>query len=163
MKLSPLKLTSYFCSDISFSANSDFDPTKPVELKLTEFSCNNKVEPVKDAERQYQVELSVKHQISKKSNSPCSYSVEIIGFFEIAEAFPAEKREQAVRVNAPSVLYGIAREIVRSITTHGPFNAVIVPTVSFIDEAISKGSRPSLPVGEPKEAKSIEMGTKVLP
>ncbi len=163
MKLSPLKLTSYFCSDISFSANPDFDPTKPVELKIAEFSCNHKLEPVKGADRQYQVGLSVKHQISKKSNSPCSYGVELIGFFEIAESFPAEKREQAVRVNAPSVLYGIAREIVRSVTTHGPFNAVIVPTVSFLDEAVSKDSQLSLPVGKAKAAKSIEMGTKVLP
>ena len=163
MKLSPLKLTSYFCSDISFSANPDFDPAKPVELKIDEFSCNHKVESVKGAERQYQVGLCVKHQISKKSNSPCSYSVELIGFFEIAEAFPVEKREQAVRINAPSVLYGIAREVVRSITAHGPFNAVVVPTVSFIDNATAKGSQPTLPIGEAKAEKSIEMGTKVLP
>lgn len=162
MKLSPLKLYSYFCSEISFSANPDFDPAKPVELKIAEFSCNHKVEPVKGAERHYQVGLSVKHQISKKSNSPCSFGVELIGFFEIAEAFPAEKREQAVRINAPSVLFGIAREIVRSVTTHGPFNAVILPTVSFIDEVVAKDSQPSLPVDESKGMKTTRMGSKVL-
>lgn len=163
MKLSPLKLISYFCTDISFSANPEYDQSKAIELKLDDFSCNHKVESVKGGDRKYQVGLCVKHQIAKKSNSPCSYSVELIGFFEIAEAFPAEKREQAVRVNAPSVLYGIAREIVRSVTAHGPFNAVILPTGSFIEDAGSKDSRPSLPVAEAKDTKPLEMGTKVLP
>lgn len=163
MKLSPLKLISYFCSDISFSANTEFDPSKPVELKIEEFSCSHKVEPVNGADRQFQVALRLKHQMSKKSNSPCSYSVELIGFFEIAESYPPEKQEQAVRVNAPSVLYGIARETVRSITSYGPFTAIVVPTVSFIDEAAAKGSRPSLPPGDVQAANAVGLSTSRLP
>jgi len=150
MKLSPLKLSSYFCSDINFSANREYDPSKPVELRIEEFACTHKVEQLAEQERTYQVTICVKHQTSKKSNGPCSYSVEVVGFFEIAAEFPKEKAERAVRVNAPSVLYGIAREVVRSITSHGPFNAVIVPTLTFIEES---GSTPSVPLPENRLAK----------
>ena len=137
MNLSALKLHGYYCPTISFNVNSAVDRSKSLELPLSELSYDSRVETIPDKDRFFQVFLNVKSQVSKGSNSPCSFSVDIIGIFEIHESMPLDRREHFVKVNGSSVLYGAAREVVRSVTGHGPFPPIIIPSASFAEPSVT--------------------------
>ena len=46
--------------------------------------------------------------------------LEIVGYFNVSPSYPKEQVERLVKTNASSILYSIAREMVRSITAAGP-------------------------------------------
>ena len=72
----------------------------------------------------------------------------LVGFFGCRDGFPSpEDEEQFVRVNGSSMLYGAAREIVRSLTSRGPWGELMLPGISFYD----KGAKPKEePASAPK-------------
>lgn len=86
----------------------------------------------KDNELAWRVELTVEFgPDEERAKSPYQGKANIVGFFNVAEQWPAEKREELVRINGASVLFGAVREMILAVTsrsTHGPF---LIPTFSF--------------------------------
>jgi preprotein translocase subunit SecB len=66
-------------------------------------------------------------------NSPYAFTVEIVGLFHVLPAYPKDNSERLVKTNSPTLLYGIAREIVRDITSSGPHTGILLPSVSFFE------------------------------
>jgi precorrin-4 methylase len=61
-----------------------------------------------------------------------------VGIFAFLDgAVTSEKEEQFVQVNGSSILYGAAREFLRSMTTLGPWGSAIIPGVSFYEQQAS--------------------------
>ncbi len=135
MKISPLQLERYFATDFHFTANRQFDAEKPLEITDGQFSVQANVLHNKEETRKWQITLQIKYQPAASANAPHSFSLEIVGFFEVASAFPEDKTDQMVRINGASMLYGIAREIVRDLTSRGPHAAMMLPSVSFFEPA----------------------------
>jgi preprotein translocase subunit SecB len=135
MHPSPLQLEHYFVTDLHFSFNRAFDGNKAMELKFENLAVQSAfLQDDKDASK-WQVTLKVIHQPAVTVNSPYSFSVEIVGLFHVLPAYHHDK-ELLVKTNGPSMLYGIAREYVRSFTSIGFNNYVIVlPSVSFFEPA----------------------------
>ena len=133
MKSSPLQLEHYFVSDLHFSANRAFDPKKEVKLKVEDFGVETALlspDPAK-----WQVTLRVKHQPALSVNAPYSFTLEVVGFFHVVPEFPADKVQQLIKTNGPSILYGIAREVVRDFSMRGPHPGLMLPSVSFFEPA----------------------------
>jgi len=134
MKLSPLQLKHYFVADLRFTAVTQFDPAKEVELKEELLV----VEPICKREReeslQWQVTLNLKLDAPVGSNIPYKFAIFVVGIFEVHPNFPRDKSERMVHTNAPSVLFGILREVVRDLTMRGPYSGLILPSVSFYVE-----------------------------
>jgi preprotein translocase subunit SecB len=131
MNASPLQLTEYFLTELSFSANSQFHAEKGIGLNPNEFQVATEAQADKDNNRNWKVVIKLQYQPPADANAPYRFSVEILGFFLVLNGYPDEKIERLVRVNGPSMLYGALREIVKAVTLRGPYGAIILPSPSF--------------------------------
>lgn len=133
MKTSPLQLEAYFVTDLHFSINKNFDAQKGAEIKDTDVSANFDMAINAENNRLCQLTLKLQFQPAAEANTPYRFTIEMLGAFRVLEVYPEEKQDRLLRVNGPSMLFGIAREIVRDITARGPYPALILPSVSFFE------------------------------
>lgn len=130
MKTSPLILHDYFVTALDFSVNKAFDPTKGHDLN---FSALRVTPLMIDASRPgaKQLTLNICYQPGAEENAPYLFSLEIVGILEVSDKVAEEKRQKLLEVNGASMLYGAAREILRSVSANSPFTALLLPSVSF--------------------------------
>src|ERR1017187_10378335 len=69
------------------------------------------------------------------STSMGTFSTGYAGFFAVDPAYPVEKVPMLVETNAPSVLYGAAREMFCNLTARGPWGMVALPSQSLYKSA----------------------------
>jgi|SRR5579859_4930260 len=139
MKNSPLQLLSYVVADISSTANSKFNPEKPLEMAFEQFIVDVKTNPLEPSKEfpghHWSVEMSVTQKIKEGQNFPYEFRIVLVGMFVFLDgALEPEKEIQFVRVNGSSMLYAAAREQIRALTSAGPWGAIIIPTLSFYDK-----------------------------
>src|SRR6266446_3133106 len=116
MKLSPLQLHDYFVAEFHFSLNSKYDVTKNLEKKLEEMEAIPRCDRHADDPRTWTVVLELKYQPAAETNTPYVFSLTLVGFFKVSDSFEESMVERLVQTNGPSVLYSIARELVREQT-----------------------------------------------
>jgi preprotein translocase subunit SecB len=133
MKPSPLTLHDYFVTDLSFTVNREFDPTKPATLCVDDLIIKREAKLRDSNPLQWRMTLRIQHQALPGHNTPYAFTLELVGFIDLAPEFPLEeeKRQRTLEVNGASMLYGAAREIMRSVTSRGPYLQIILPSVSF--------------------------------
>lgn len=136
MKAAPISLEKYFATDLAFTANPRFDAAQPVEAREEDFQVNvsAKPQPAAAEARRWQVELSIMRQPAKETNFPYAFRVVLVGQFKVEPWVKPEHEERMISIQGPSVLFGMAREIVRAITGRGPHPPVLLPTVSFYEQ-----------------------------
>ncbi len=132
MKLSPLQLLEYFVAEFHYNINTRFDAKKGLELKPEELHAIPQCDKHGPNPREWTVALEVKYQPAAETNTPYIFSLTLVGVFKVAETFDETKVELLVRTNGASMLYGIARELVREQTARGPDGPLILPTASFV-------------------------------
>ena len=151
MKHSPLQLLRYFVPEISCSANSTFDPEKESVNGPDHLSVSAVVARQKDADNlpghSWSVEMNVTQTLKEGCNFPYKFNLALIGFFVCKDGFPTPAaEEQFVRVNGSSMLYGASRELVRSLTSRGPWGELFLPTLSFYAKAAApQAEQPPVP------------------
>lgn len=150
-ELSPLQLLGYYIDRASFESNRDFDQSKPLVMDGAALVVRFQIVPDKEDELKATVLLTVDYSPAKEVNSPCKASATIVGYFAIDSEFPPEKKGALLGVNGPSILYGIAREVVRNLTSHGPKCEILIPSLSFL-KAFNQPSDPPL---SPPPAKPV--------
>lgn len=131
MKNSPLQLKRYFVTELSLTANKEFDPRKEVKLGVDNMIVTPALLADASDRRQWQVTLRIQLQPGPEANTPYFSALEVVGFFRLQDDYPEENIEWMVQTNATSVLYSAAREILRGATAQGPYPAFLLPTVSF--------------------------------
>jgi len=136
MTHSALQLLRYVIPELSCSANPSFNPQKECEGGIELFSAETAVAPAKAPDdlkaHAWSVEMRISQTFKEGQNFPYKFDLTILGFFTMQNGqAPESGEERFVRVNGSSMLYGIAREIVRSITATGPWSSVFLPTISF--------------------------------
>lgn len=133
--------------EISCTANNDFDSKKEVESSAEQFGVEAEVLPPGDgpnSSARWTIELNIHQKVAPGQNFPYEFKLVIIGLFVCGDDLPnGISKEIFVRVNGCSILYGVAREMIRATTARGPWSDLMVPTVSFyappaIEEAESK-------------------------
>jgi preprotein translocase subunit SecB len=148
MKHSPLQLLRYVVADVACTATSAFDPSKPFDAGATgQLSVSATISRQKPPEdfpgHSWSVEMLISQTLEEGQNFPYTFKVSLIGFFASRDGFPSPAdEEQFVRVNGSSMLYGAARELVRSLTSRGPWGELFIPSISFYDKT-------SKPEGQP--------------
>jgi preprotein translocase subunit SecB len=134
MKNSPLQLERYYLSEVHFETN-DALPTEPLpELQL---ESAVEVHPHKNDGRRFRVLLKVGFQPGSADAAHQKASAVFTGYFVVDANYPQEKVLVLVETNAPSVLYGAARELFCNLTARGPWPMVTLPTQSFYN-SVSK-------------------------
>jgi preprotein translocase subunit SecB len=134
MKLAPLQLESFFLTDLSFRANQEFDAAKPVAFQQADLAVLTGIQPVKNLARRWQVTLNIKLQPRPEANSPYFFALNLVGILWAVAELPADRLPLLLAANGPAMLYGIAREVVRDLTSRGPFPPLALPTVSFLPD-----------------------------
>lgn len=132
MKSSLLRLDRYWLKSISVSENSAFDPAS-TGVPVFE-STTSRAQKAEDP-KYWKVDLEVRTPEKNNSFQPYNVIVKLSGIFEVPNNLDWEV---VVAVNAPAVLFGAAREIIATVTSRGSFPAMVLPSVTFMDEAPKK-------------------------
>jgi len=136
MKNSPLQLERYYLTELHFETNDALQIKEMPELTLESAVGIGRHN---NDERRYKVQLKVNFQPVSPELVHHKGSVTFVGFFAVVPEYPLEKVLMLVETNAPSVLYGAAREMFCTITARGPWGMVTLPSQSFYQ-------KPALPV-----------------
>ena len=135
MRPSPLQLDRYFFSEVALTVNKEFKPEEFVTITDEHFRVEHRSRVSNAESRQWECTLRVQFQAPSEANAPYAFVTECVGLFKVASGWPSERDEWLVKTNAPAVLFGMAREFVRSLMCAGPFSAILLPTVNFTDAA----------------------------
>jgi preprotein translocase subunit SecB len=131
MQSSALQLRHYFVAEVTLSANPAFDPKQKLALKIGDLDVEHEERPVEGQPRQWQVIMKIKLAAPPDRNSPYFFSLGLNSVFDINPKTEEAMIPMLVSNSAPSVLYGIAREYLRSLMSAGPYPALLMPTLVF--------------------------------
>ncbi|MCL4310287.1 MAG: protein-export chaperone SecB [Actinomycetota bacterium] len=150
MELSPLQLEGYYVKSLEFSLRPSVEeastfsaalglqylPSEIQEIDPLTINFNGGGGPNSEDISRWRFHLQLKSDIPTESNYPYDFSLEIVGFFKVFFDEPLGKDEIVLRVNATSLLYSTAREVVASATSRGPYPGVMLPAVSFANSPL---------------------------
>jgi preprotein translocase subunit SecB len=142
-KVSHLQVVRYFVTQLNIIANPLFDVTKGIVQIDSDLCITGDLSKNADDAALFQIKLNIKIQPGAESNLPYSIALEIVGVLKSSFTGTEEHIQRVVFVNGSSILYGTAREIVRSATSLGPYAQVLIPTVVF-----SEPPKPTVPIAE---------------
>lgn len=119
-------------SKLTLTSGLHIQPTKTLEGSPFEPECYlEAAQHLKDRSR-FRVLLKVTSE--KDQTLPYLFDVTLIGFFRAVGIKPTADIEPFLFRNAATILYSSTRELLASVTGRGPFPALVLPTVSFIDD-----------------------------
>jgi preprotein translocase subunit SecB len=140
MKQSSFQLIRYLVPQVSCAANPKYDQNKPIEGGFELFAVNvvlsRQTAPIDNFPGSpWSIEMSITQEIREGINFPYKFNITVLGFFTCLQPFQSPLQEEGfVKTNGSSMLYGIAREIIRSLTASGPWFGLLLPTLSFAEK-----------------------------
>lgn len=98
----------------------------PISTDITVHFGQNKKDPLR-----FRVALQVtSHEADK--DDPYTFDIQLVGYFSLKDGVkPFPGMDIFVQRNAVMILYSTAREVISSVTSRGPFPALMLPTLSF--------------------------------
>ena len=136
MKPAPLQLVDYFIIKLNLEANPHYDEDSEKGANLDTISVTQEVNQVETQESEgttWRVAMNIKQEIPKGRNIPYQFELEIHGEIFAFPVLEGKRLETVIKANAPAMLFGAAREIIRAATGRGPFPAVVIPSTNFIE------------------------------
>lgn len=134
MRPAPLIVQGYHVEHLSFSVNPHYDLEAPTLLGVEDVKVESALEElVFPSGNSWEIRMQVVQNVAAEKNAPYNFAIVIQGLFTVAEGFPNERSRRLVETNGSSILYGTCREIIRSATSQGPYQALLLPTLSFYE------------------------------
>jgi preprotein translocase subunit SecB len=130
MKPTPLSLIRAYPEHIH--VETDAEGVSDTDYNL---ECELEIGQNKEQERLWRVCVDVSFGGKKGIKAAYHGRIRYVGFFSVSEPVPKDKMERIIAVTAPSILYSSIRELVALLTGRGPGKAVMLPVVSFLDNA----------------------------
>lgn len=131
----PLQLESYFVEQLTYEARQGFDQAKPPHEQL---DVNVEAKQHRQARDRIMVRLRLTLGAGESRNPRCLLDLRLVGFFVLAAGLEEKLRNAMISQNAPSILYGIARQIVAETAGNGPWGKIFLGTANFA--AMSTGA-----------------------
>jgi preprotein translocase subunit SecB len=131
MRRAQISLTNYFVSELTYTANREFDVTKPSIIAIADYEVTPRAEAQTENRRKWEVGLRVALTATPEKNFPCSFMLDLVGSIEIDDTLREEYIDRFVNINGVALVFGAAREIVRALTSAGPSKPVLLPSVTF--------------------------------
>jgi preprotein translocase subunit SecB len=148
MTPAPLQLLDYWATTLRMDACPGYDPQDETKIDLDSIMVENEVklldspDPEK-AGTQWLVGISVEQGPCHEANIPYTFSVTLQGVVLALPGGPeGERLERAVKANAPAMLFGVAREMIRALTSRGPHRAIIIPSTNFLPSSLQESPVP---------------------
>jgi preprotein translocase subunit SecB len=172
MKASILHIEGYHLKELFIELNESFakksvfgawsgyhyHPDESYKVDPVNFKVNSEISKKIDDPFSLRYVLTIA-SIGPKSKVPYTFRVALVGFFHVDHSVVEKDEKQAsvlLYANAPALLYAAARELLATTTARGPYPAVILPSVSFLDDAEKLVEEE----GVPKLRKAITAGEK---
>lgn len=160
MNAAPLQLEHYALLGLHLEpapGGTPADPGTYVFFADAKFSSTVKVDNVQlpNGEPRHTVELTLDGSPKPDSAFAYTFTIKLVGFFD-GRQLPELDRDAIVAVNGASMLYGVAREMLLSITSRAAQGPVMLPSVNFaqIGEQIKRQRASATidsPVAEPAD------------
>ncbi|MBT9748627.1 protein-export chaperone SecB [Desulfovibrio desulfuricans] len=133
---SPLKLEGYGISSFGFSTDQGYNPEKGINGDNIKLSVEKKYKKNTEDSSLHLIEMKISVKPKESGGFPYTINMEIGGVFrtEVTEHCPEDKLAGIVAVNAPSLLYGVAREYIFIATCHNMCGPFMLPSISFIPQ-----------------------------
>ncbi len=144
MKPAPLQLTDYFITKLNLEANQLYssDGENNANLDTIDVSCVVDLHKKNDDEStNWRCKMSIKQNIPEGRNIPYTFELELQGEIFVFPSLNGDRLETIVKANAPAMLFGAAREIIRAATGRGPFPAVVIPSTNFLQTPAKKSTK----------------------
>lgn len=149
MKRSHLTIEGYYVKALSFAVTPKhedrpnymawtgyhFQPESTYQPDPFTFDVYAEISQNKHEPNRWMYEIEIKSPLNKnkKRNIPYTFDISLVGYFRIDGEHTQEHINLLIYVNAPAVLYSAAREILATATGRGPYPAIMLPSVTFID------------------------------
>ena len=142
MIVSPIQLRFYNISRVSVAPRERaplalIGPT-PVQMDWNGINITSEVEfgwadNQGDNPAAFAVRLHLRVPNDAEKKAPYDVDLEAIGYFDLITSYPIDEREDIAKVNGASLLYGVLREILCSLTARFPQGLIVLPGVNFFD------------------------------
>jgi preprotein translocase subunit SecB len=125
----PLRLNNYFFPVVQVVANPKYRKTDEHREPRFKISPSFKKNDENDL---YQVSVDI-HLLHKEEEVQVPYLIHLVafGFFEVQPEWP--EPEKLLFINGSTILYAAAREYLITVSSRGPWGAVTLPMVSFLN------------------------------
>lgn len=126
---SPLELKSYHFAKINLEESQEGVREKSVFT----IKCDLSFGRPENNERLWEVKLIINLNNQESQRAAYTGGLCVIGVFEVSEEWPREKITPLVSINAPSILYSAAREMLMIISSRFRYGHVMLPSINFLD------------------------------
>lgn len=132
-KAPALIMENYFFSDIQVRSNLNLQQEDLDSCKAFEYGFVNKLDILSnnDDTSLFLVILKISNEAHDGPKAH-EIAVTVHGVFKLPADLDDNEKQKLLRVLAPSMLYGSAREFILTITARGPYPPVYLPTTSFV-------------------------------
>ena len=133
LKPSPIQLLSQDVLGVRLDATVDQD-----EFGGSQLSVERETHPIKDQPDCWALKLRIKFDAADSTHPP-EYlgEIELIGYYRVHKHYKQDP-EKLIRITGASMLYGVAREMISSITARSANGMLTLPSVSFFEESPKK-------------------------
>ena len=131
----PLLLDNYFVEEFHVETNRDYRRGEKADNVLRVGVEEARERRGKDGTQPVSVRLSIKTNEKANEFKHAQYRVSLVlhGRFRIVPGASKELVEGLIALNAPAILYGLARGHVAQATAVCPWGRTLLPAVNFID------------------------------
>lgn len=134
-----IELNERFTAKSSFGAWSGYHyhPDESYQVGPVNFKVSSEIAKKVDDPFSLRYVLTIASR-GRKDKVPYTFKVSLVGYFHVDQNAIGNNEQSAtilLYANAPALLYAAARELLATATARGPYPAVILPSVSFVDDA----------------------------
>ena len=128
----PLELKRYFFPLVHVAADPQYEP----ESGMEKVNFDVRTSLTKDENDLYQVAVEIIAEPEDEEHR-IPYSIHLIGVGLFTVSKEWKEPERLLKINGASMIYSAAREFLITVTARGPWQPVILPTISFKDDETS--------------------------
>jgi preprotein translocase subunit SecB len=133
MQASKLQLDHYYVEELHFALTDRFGVEAiQTEIPLSAEDIDVTVEAGQNPDDELEWYFRLKITLDdKESKFPYEFTVQLSGFFNVSKDCEPEMRQPLATVNAPSILYGAAREMLATASARSRYLSIFLPPIRF--------------------------------
>lgn len=116
-----------------------------------------------DDSHQYWVGLDYGLNSTDEKRCPYIVDMKVVGFFNVRDSVPEEKRDSLVYENGSALVFGAIREMIATITSRSLYGTLLLPTASFVNTYPTYVEKQAARKAKEAEALSQANSTDALP
>lgn len=133
LKPSPIELLSQDVLSVELKASA-----VETELGESQLSVDREVQKIKNKPGCWGIHMQVKFEATDPENPPAyTGKIELVGYYRVHKDYKLDP-ERLIRITGASMLYGVAREVLSSLTARSVNGLLTLPSVSFFEDAPKK-------------------------